>query len=291
MEGTLFRFLKLVRYRFLLIAGLLPYGLGTAIAFHSEGRFDFFLFLTAFTGLVFVLIGVESFNEYFDWRIGTDRVFQLDPRPVTNKTLFLGLAVFSLALIVAIYLTRQLGPVVILLAVAGFFGALFYLAPPVKLIYRGFGELTIAVCYGPLMSLGGYYVQAQRVDSMPLFASVIPALLIFTIAILNEVPDYFQDRLVGKRNICVRIGRKNTVRLYGAVLILVYAFLLFGLLAGKFPPLAWAGLACMPFSWRSYTIGMKCCEDPREFLPAIRSLIIIYVTILTVLITAYIVGR
>lgn len=290
MEGTLFRLVRFVRYRFLLFAGLLPYGLGTAIAFHSDGRFDFLLFLLGFTGLVFVLIGVECFNEFFDWRIGTDRVFKIDPKPATNRTFFCGCAAFSLALIVALFLTAKLGYTVIILAGIGFLAALFYLAPPIKLAYRGFGEITIAICYGPLMSLGGYYVQTRRVDSEPVFASVIPALLLFAIAVLNEVPDYFQDRLVGKRNICVRFGQKNVARLYGALLVTVYVFLLVGLFSDRFPVLAWAVLACAPFSLMSYTIAWKYYDNPHKFVSAIRSLIISYIAVLTILIVGYIVG-
>lgn len=291
MEGTLFRLVRFVRYRFLLFAGLLPYGLGTAIGFHADGRFDSFPFLLGFTGLVFVLIGVESFNEFFDWRLGTDRVFAIDPKPVTNKTFFFGLASFALALIVAFFLTARLGYTVIILAGLGFLAALFYLAPPIKLIYRGFGEMTIAVCYGPLMSLGGYYLQTRRVDSEPVFVSVIPALLLFAIAVLNEVPDYFQDRLVGKRNICVRVGQKNVTRLYGGLLVACYIFLLVGLLSGRFPVFAWLALFCAPVSLMSYTIARKHYDNPHKFVSAIRLLIISYVAILFVLIAGYIVGN
>ncbi|MDP2933798.1 MAG: hypothetical protein Q8N81_06770, partial [bacterium] len=70
---------QLIRYRFLLLAGLLPYCLGASVAYNDTRRFDAGLFSLGFTGLFFVLAGVEAFNEYFDWQYGTDRVFQLDP--------------------------------------------------------------------------------------------------------------------------------------------------------------------------------------------------------------------
>lgn len=278
----------LLRYRFLLIAGLLPYGLGGTIGLYFEKRFNLFLFLTGLGGLLFVLIGVEAFNEFFDWHIGTDRVFQLNPKPVTNRTFLVGIAAFSVALIVAILLTLKLGSTIIILSFLGFLAALFYLAPPLKLAYRGFGEIVISLSYGPLMMLGSYYVQAQRMDVLPLFVSLIPALLLFGISILNQVPDYLQDRLVGKRNICVRIGQKNVVWLYGGILILFYVVLLIGLLSEKFPQFAWFTLACLPISLMSFTIGIRNYNNPRGFVPAIRYMIIHYGIVHGILIMGYI---
>ncbi|MBI4712837.1 MAG: hypothetical protein HY762_06020 [Planctomycetes bacterium] len=151
MAGTFYQLMGLItflRYRFLLFAGLLPYVLATAFTFHLTGQFDLELFLVGLGGLVLVLIGVEAFNEYFDWVGGTDRVFQLDPKPVSRRTFFLGLLVFALAGLVALYLTWRLGWPIIIIASIGFLAALFYLAPPLKLVYRGLGELTIVLAYG-----------------------------------------------------------------------------------------------------------------------------------------------
>jgi len=288
MGGTLFRLIKLVRYRFLLVAGLLPYGLGTGIAFYLEERFDLFLFLIGLIGLLFVLIGVEAFNEFFDWQLGTDRVFQLNPKPVTSRTFHVGIAAFSVALIVGVFLTLKLGPAIILLSIIGFSASFFYLGPPLKLTYRGFGEITIALSYGPFMTLGSYYVQTQQMDFTPLFVSILPALLLFTIAILNEVPDYFQDKLVGKRNLCVRIGQKNVMKLYGGILAIFYIVLFAGLLSGIFPRLAWLVLACLPLSLMSYIIGLRNYDKPHRFVSAIRYMIIHYVIVLSILIVAYV---
>jgi 1,4-dihydroxy-2-naphthoate octaprenyltransferase len=287
MASSIAGLLRLIRYRFLLVAGLFPYFLGAAVAFHWQKNFNLFLFLAGFSGLFFVLVGVEAWNEFFDWHLGTDRVFQPEPKPVTKRTFFVGLASFFVALLVAIFLTFKVGLAIIVLSIIGFLAAFFYLGPPVKLTYRGLGELTIALSYGPLMMIGSYYLQRQRVDTLPIMVSIIPALLIFLIAITNEVPDYFQDRLVGKRNICVRLGQKRTVILQGVVLIIFYLCLLGGLCLGKFPKLAWLILVCLPFSFKSYLKAIKTCENPRLFIPTIRYMIIHYCLVMAILIAGY----
>ena len=288
MERAFFSLIKLIRYRFLLIAGLFPYGLGTAIAFYVGKRFSLSLFLMGFLITLLALIGVEAFNEYFDWRNGTDRVFQLNPAPVTLTTFLVGITSFLIALIVTILLIKRLGLPILIFYVIGFLSALFYLAPPVKLSYRGLGETVIALSYGPLLVLASYYIQTKRIDVLPLFASMIPASQLFLIAILNQVPDYLQDRLVGKRNICVRIGKKNVLRLYGAITVFFYLIILIGLFSGKFPRLAWLAFTCLPFSLISYAIGMQTYDNPRRFVPTIRYMVINYIIVLGLFITGYI---
>jgi 1,4-dihydroxy-2-naphthoate octaprenyltransferase len=65
----------MVRYRFFLYAGLLPYLLGAAWAYARGGAFDPVAFWSGLAGVLFAVVGVEAFNEYFDSRMGTDRVF------------------------------------------------------------------------------------------------------------------------------------------------------------------------------------------------------------------------
>src|SRR3982750_1900342 len=84
----LLRVLSLVRYRFFLYAGLLPYLLGAAWAYAIAGAFDASAFWSAFGGVVLSVIGVEAFNEYFDARMGTDRVFNPEDIPPVAQAVF-----------------------------------------------------------------------------------------------------------------------------------------------------------------------------------------------------------
>lgn len=75
--------------------------------------------------------------------------------------------------------------------------------PPIRWSYRGLGEPFIFLSYGPTMTLGSYYVQVQRIDLVAALASLIPGLLIFVLAIINKIPDFYRD----KRNIVIRIEK------------------------------------------------------------------------------------
>ena len=58
----LMRVFSLVRYRFFLYAGLVPYLLGAAWAYSIAGAFDAPMFWSGLGGVVLSVIGVEAFN-------------------------------------------------------------------------------------------------------------------------------------------------------------------------------------------------------------------------------------
>lgn len=287
MDRIVLNFFTLIRYRFMIIAGLLPYILGAVVSVYSKARFDISLFFIGLVGILFALIGVECFNEFFDWKLGSDRVFQLNQKPVENSTFFLGIGAFFIALLIGIFLTMKSGFPIIIFSVSGFLMAFFYLGPPFRFTYRGLGEIVISLSYGPLMTLGSYYLQAQQIDILPIFVSLLPAIFLFAISIMNEVPDYFQDKFVGKKNICVRIGQKNTVRLYGGIMVLFYIILIIGLLDKKFPPIVWIIFACLPISLASFITGMQTYQNPYRFVSAVRYLLIKYIAVMSIFIAGY----
>jgi 1,4-dihydroxy-2-naphthoate polyprenyltransferase len=269
--------LSMVRYRFFLYAGLLPYLLGATWAYGIVGVFDAALFWSGLAGVVLAVIGVEAFNEYFDSRMGTDRVFNPeDTPPMSSWVLWLGVAAFAGALAVGVYLTARRGWPVLALAGLGGMAAIFYVAPPIRWAYRGLGETVIALSYGPWMVLGSLYLHAKAVSWAALAASLVPGLLIMALAVVNAIPDFHQDRLVGKRNLVVRLGRRRAVWLYLALAATALAVVVAGVIAGLFPGLCLAALLATPWLLLSARRAVDTFESPRRFVPAIRSIVSCY---------------
>lgn len=268
--------IRLIRYRFLLFAGLLPFGLGQVVAWRESGSFDSSVFAVALTGLAFVLIGVESFNEYFDARIGTDRVFSLEREEVPRSTFICGLVSFSIAAAVMLILTVYLGWQVVMFAAVGAVAACFYVTPPVKLAYRGLGEMAIVLSYGPMMTAGSFFVQTRRMAIAPFIASIIPALLILCVTVINEIPDFFGDRICGKRNLTVRLGRVRAIWLCGIASFVCFVFILGAALSGIIPKGALIALIPFPLTIRNFFIARQNIDNPKAFIPAIRGAILVY---------------
>ena len=268
---------SLVRYRFFLYAGLLPYLLGAAWAYAMERAFDAPMFWCGLAGVVLAVVGVEAFNEYFDSRMGTDRVFNpADEPPMADWVLWLGVAAFAAAFAVGIYLTWRGGWPILAFAVLGGFAAIFYVAPPIRWAYRGLGETVIALSYGPWMVLGSLYLHTREFSWGALWASLVPGFLIMALAVVNAIPDYHQDRLVGKRNLVVRLGRQRGMWLYLGLAAAGIAMAAGGVVAGVFPAASLAALLALPLLVSSARAGWKTFESPRQFVPAIRSVVACY---------------
>jgi 1,4-dihydroxy-2-naphthoate octaprenyltransferase len=116
----------------------------------------------------------------------------------------LGLAAASgAALMVAL---RPDGAEILVLAILTAL-ALGYTAPPVRLSYRGLGELDVATTHsfcavlcGFLFQGGAWSAPAPWLLSLPLFFAVLPGIT------LSGVPYRDADRLAGKRTLAVRTG-------------------------------------------------------------------------------------
>ncbi len=271
--------IKLIRYRFFLFAGILPYFLGQVIAFNALGRLHWPNFCWGFVGIFLVLIAVELFNEYFDAKEGGDRIFSLEQPDIPNWFFKAGIIALGLAFVIGLYLTLQTGWLVILFAFLGFLGAYFYVGPPIRWAYRGFGETVIALSYGPFMVLGSYYIQTQKVDFVPFFVSLISGLSVFCLAVLNEIPDYYQDMLVGKRNLVVRLGKQRAIVLLKFGLAGVFILLVLGVFLKMIPVLAIAAAATLPWIAKSIRNAEKNFDNPKAFLFAVNTIVVTHVIV------------
>ena len=271
--------IKLIRYRFFLFAGLLPYFLGQAVASSVQGKLNWLHFWWGFAGIFFVLVAVELFNEYFDAKDGGDRIFSQQQPEIPSWFYKLGILALVLAFIIGLYLSLQTGWLVLLFSFLGFLGAYFYVGPPIRWAYRGLGELVIALCYGPFMLLGSYYIQTQKIDFVPFFVSVISGLSIFCLAILNKIPDYYQDMLVGKRNLVVRLGKQRAILLLKLGLTGVFALLVSGIVFKIIPVMAIATMVTLPWILKSIRNAEKDCDNPKAFRFAINSVVVAHIVI------------
>ena len=272
------RVVSMVRYRFFLYAGLLPYLLGAAWAYAIAGRFDAPVFWTGLSGVILAVIGVEAFNEYFDARMGTDRVFNpADLPPISVAIFWIGVIAFAGALAVGVYLTLRGGPWILVFALLGGLAAIFYEAPPIRWSYRGLGELVIALAYGPWMVLGSFYLHARALSWDAFFASLVPGFLIMALAVVNAIPDFHQDRLVGKRNLVVRLGRRRAVWLYLELACASLLTVLGGVIAGVFPRPCGFALLGVVLLVESARRAFPTFEQPRQFVASVRAIVACYV--------------
>ena len=102
----------------------------------------------------------------------------------------------------------------------------FYSAPPLRLAYRGLGELVIVLCIGLLIPGMGYLVTSGHIDGDGLLF-IIPLMLYgFAFILSVEIPDMEADRLGNKRNWVARKSREFGFTATATALLLATVFFL-----------------------------------------------------------------
>lgn len=122
--------------------------------------------------------------------------------------------------------------------------ALGYTAPPLKLSYRGLGELDVAVTHSLGVLLCGYvFLGGVWNDPLPWLLSLPMLLSILPSITLAGVPDLHADALASKRTLAVRFGLKNALRIALFFVLLsaaaALAWQVWGLAGGAYSGIAW----------------------------------------------------
>jgi len=280
--------LDAVRLKFL-PQGVLPVLLGSAVAWQETGVLNVRYFLLAFTGMALVQFALTMLNDALDYLYGTDasRTDVKNPYSGGSGVLVDGvikpremlsiIALFYLtALGIGIYLSFAVGVTLLYLIIIGFFISIFYSAPPLRFAYTGLGELAMLIGYGPVITLGAYYIQTQVLGFQALLAGLVPGMLMWAMIVVNEVPDYEEDKRARKMNLVVRIGREKGRDAFALSLGAIYLFIAFSILLGVFPLAALLALLSMPLAWRAASHLRRYYLDKGRVALANREMVKVY---------------
>jgi 1,4-dihydroxy-2-naphthoate octaprenyltransferase len=114
---------------------------------------------------------------------------------------------------------------------------------------------------------------------VPFFVSVISGLSVFCLAVLNEIPDYYQDMLVGKQNLVVRLGKQRAILLLKSGLTSVFVLLILGVLLKTIPAFAAAAIVTLPWILKSIKTAEKNYDNPKVFRFAVNTMVITHIVI------------
>jgi 1,4-dihydroxy-2-naphthoate octaprenyltransferase len=90
--------------------------------------------------------------------------------------------------------------------------------------YRGLGDIGIFASFGPLLVLGAYYVQTERIDLLPLIVSVPLGLLVDAILHVNNFRDVEADRRTGALTLAQLTGTRGAKLVFYLLLMAPYIF-------------------------------------------------------------------
>lgn len=216
-------------------ASIIPVLVGTSAGFAAAGSLNVVLFVLALFAIICLQLGANLANEYFDHLSGNDRLNKnrnpfsggsgliqqglTSPRAVLIAA-WLAFALTATAGMAMLLITKS--AFILALGLIGIFGGYFYTASPLRLGYRGAGEVMIAFLCGLLPVYGAYFLQTGAIDIVPLAPALIVSLLIFLIILINEFPDRQADAAVNKRTLVVLFGPRSAAWIYRVALAFSY---------------------------------------------------------------------
>lgn len=278
------------------IASTIPMILGAVLAYKITGKFSWFWFLAALVGIYLIETGKNAVNKLTDFVLGVDGVNKPSDEEVYNP--FTGesktaiatgkLSKLEIGIISALTLLGGAGigllivlfrePRVLIIGIIGLIIAVFYSVPPIKLSYRGLGEISVGLAFGPIVISGIYLVMSNSWDYRILLISIPISLLISNVLIVNEIPDFDEDLQGGKKNLIVRFGVDRGIKIYEWLFNLSFISLIALAIIFK-NPLWIIGLIAFPISRRCVKVARENYNNPKKFMEANGKTILVYVIV------------
>ncbi|MEM7704040.1 MAG: prenyltransferase [Pseudomonadota bacterium] len=209
-----------------------PLFLGQAFAFRTHGALSLTFFLYALLFGVVYQVYLLYLNDYADEAVdrtndqyflsGGSRVLpegKLEPQDLLIGARLALLCLLGLAGWLGIYLDRPWFPLGAALAVTLCWA---YNSKPLRLSYRGHGEMLQGLGCGVLLPLVGFYLQYGSLQGFP-WPALVPLFLLFHAGnIVTALPDYPSDKAGDKRTLPVRRGEPHARKAVLMLLTLAY---------------------------------------------------------------------
>lgn len=287
-----------------LTASVIPVLVGVSFAWYETGVFYFGLFILSLIGSAAVHIGTNLLNEFVDYTSGNDAANKFHDLPFNGGSGVLqeggllpsqvhraAIVCYVIGFLLGMLLAYYRGPLVLYLTIAGIVSGYSYDSAPLKLVYRGVGELMVGLNFGFLIIIGSYYVQAQTVNSKVLWVALPIAILISAVLYINEFPDYEADKAVGKNHLVVRFGTRRAVALYYILMGVAYVSLFVPIALGILPPLVGIAFMTLPIALKIMSIARRHHSEPLALCPANAGTILIHFATGALMSIAFVIAR
>lgn len=245
MKSVLIRALRLP----FITASVLPFVFGSLI---FRQNFNLSAFLLGLIAVAAMHLSANLINDYADSKSGVDwqdknfyKFFggsKLIQEKILSEKFYLRLSVFF-SLLAAVSVMALALILKSFLVIGMYLAILFlgwsYSTRPLSFSYHRFGELVIFFLFGPVPVMGGYFIQTGIFPDGRSFLLSLPfGFLTTAILFANEVPDWPQDKKVGKLTWVSITGEKKAFILYALLITGALVSVCFNVISGYLNPVA-----------------------------------------------------
>jgi len=214
-----------------LIISVCPVLIGSALAGFES--FDLIMFVFILLASLFIQIGTNIANDYYDFIQGADTKERVGPKRVTqsglldSKTVKKGFIYsFILAFIFGLYPVYKGGPVILALGIVSILLGIYYTKGKYSLGYTGVADLFVLLFFGVFSTGFTYYLHTLEYLPKAFISGLGPGALAVAILCLNNLRDEKEDKKTGKKTLIARFGPTFGKVEYGLCLTTAFLVLL-----------------------------------------------------------------
>lgn len=198
-----------------LSAALVPIISSTGLVMAEGILIKWWIIVCALLSSFFIQIGTNFVNDAMDFKKGADTEARLGPQRVTQLGIFtfkqvmtMATVFFVMAVLLGVPLVISGGWPIVILGLLSVAMGYAYTSGPYPLAYKGLGDLFVILFFG-LIAVGGmYYLLTGTYSVSALVLGLQVGCLTTVLIAINNLRDIYQDKLVNKKTLAVRLGVK-----------------------------------------------------------------------------------
>ena len=239
----------------------------TAVALSvGAGSFSVIAAIASVIGVACLHLGMNLLDDWFDYKVGSAEARQsvanegfrgrmikypyLTSGEATPSQLVKAVCCFmGIAAVMGLIVMYLRGPMILGWVAACLVIGVSYSGGPLKLGFRGLGEMVIFIMFGPLMMTGVYYAITGTLDWKITWLSIAVGMLVANIVYSHSVLDAIPDQKMGKKTMAHLMGSGKGQILLSALLNTVpYIMVVIAVVLGQLHPAFLAVLLVLPMS-------------------------------------------
>jgi len=275
-----------IRYHYV-PPSIFPAVIGGLVSWASQGIFIPAYFALVLFAIIMNHIALNMTDDYYDFMHSVDKLKPGEKNPYTGgsgtlssgliepKDMFKAFSIcYAITIASGLYLTLTRGLPILAFGLVGVFCAVFYTAPPISFGHHSLGELAMLVNFGAVIGMGAFYVQARTLTIEAFLATIPFGIMLFSMIVINEIPDFEEDRAAGKLTLVARYGRRTGAKLYIASWFCTYGVITLSVALRILPVFTLAALVSLPLVYRSVKTLRVQYNNPVLLAPANLDMII-----------------
>jgi 1,4-dihydroxy-2-naphthoate polyprenyltransferase len=207
-------------------ATIVPVLVGAMCALFVEGPVKWWLFPLILLASLSYHVGANLVSDYYDYKKSVDRPDThgssrtlVEGLLSPNQVYWGGVIALLIGAALGLYMVSIRGIPLLILGIIGFIGCYIYCAPPFPVKYNALGEVLVFIGFGPLMTIGSYFVLTGQYEHTVLLVSLPIGCMVAAILQANDLRDIYDDAKANIKTASMLFGETGA-RIYYHILVL-----------------------------------------------------------------------